>query len=71
MGHRRALPADPAVKRAVRAQVPFLPQFPQSRARRALTTLAARLLRFSPVVLSLSSGTHTGMPCKAEGRGRG
>jgi len=43
-----SVPADPAVKRAVRAQVPFLLQFPQSRASQALKKLADRLLHFSP-----------------------
>lgn len=39
-----ALPADPAVKQAVRSQVPFLTQFPQSKASQAVEKLAARLL---------------------------
>jgi flagellar biosynthesis protein FlhG len=40
-----AVPADQAVKRALRAQTAFLEQFPESRASQALQTLAARMLR--------------------------
>jgi flagellar biosynthesis protein FlhG len=40
-----AVPADPAVRRALRAQTPFLQQFPQSRASRAIHTLAGRMMR--------------------------
>jgi len=39
-----AVPADPAVKRALRSQSPFLGQFPQSRASQAVKNLATRLL---------------------------
>jgi flagellar biosynthesis protein FlhG len=39
-----AVPADPAVRRALRDQVPFLNEFPESRASQALITLAARML---------------------------
>lgn len=42
-----AVPADPAVKRALRAQAPFLEQYPQSRASQALKTIAARMMRLS------------------------
>ncbi len=39
-----AVPADPAVRQALRSQVPFLRQFPDSPASQALHTLAARML---------------------------
>jgi flagellar biosynthesis protein FlhG len=42
-----AVPSDPAVRQALRAQVPFLEQFPDSRASRAVHTLADRMLRLS------------------------
>lgn len=44
-----ALPSDPAVRQAVRNQVPFLNQFPQSPASLAVGKLAARLLAWSLV----------------------
>jgi len=50
-----AVPGDPAVRRAVRAQAPFLSQFPQCRASQALRTLAARLLRLA----NLSPGSRS------------
>ena len=42
-----AVPADPAVKRALRSQVPFLEQSPQNRASQAVKTIAARMTRLS------------------------
>jgi flagellar biosynthesis protein FlhG len=42
-----AVPADPAVKRALRTQVSFLEQSPQSRASQALRTIAGKMARLS------------------------
>lgn len=42
-----AVPMDPAVRRAVRAQTSFLNQAPQSRASLALKKVAARLMRLA------------------------
>ena len=42
-----AVPADPAVKRALRSQAPFLEQSPQSPASQALKTMAARMMRLA------------------------
>jgi flagellar biosynthesis protein FlhG len=42
-----SVPADPAVKKALRAQVSFLEQFPQSRASLAVKTIAGRMMRLS------------------------
>jgi flagellar biosynthesis protein FlhG len=42
-----SVPADPAVKRALRAQASFLEQFPQSRASQALKTVAERMVHLS------------------------
>jgi flagellar biosynthesis protein FlhG len=42
-----SVPLDLAVKRALRAQAPFLEQFPQCRASRALETIADRMLHLS------------------------
>lgn len=42
-----AVPTDPAVRQALRSQVPLLKQFPDSRASRALHTLATRMLRLA------------------------
>ena len=43
-----SVPADPAVKRALRSQAPFLEQSPQCRASQGLKAIAARMLRLSP-----------------------
>ena len=42
-----SVPADPAVKKALRAQTSFLEEFPESRASQALKTIAGRMLRLS------------------------
>ena len=42
-----SVPADQAVKRALRTQAPFLEQSPQCRASQAVETIAARLLQLS------------------------
>ena len=42
-----SVPADPAVKKALRAQGSFLEQFPQSRASQAVKTIAGRMVRLS------------------------
>jgi flagellar biosynthesis protein FlhG len=42
-----SVPADPAVKRALRSQAPFLEQSPQSRASLAVKTIAARMMRLA------------------------
>jgi flagellar biosynthesis protein FlhG len=42
-----SVPADPAVKRALRAQASFLEKFPQSRASQALKTVAQRMVHLS------------------------
>ncbi len=42
-----AVPTDLAVKRALRTQVPFLEQSPESRASLALKTIAGRMMRLS------------------------
>lgn len=43
-----AVPSDPAVKRALRSQAPFMEQAPQSRASQAVQALASRMLALSP-----------------------
>jgi flagellar biosynthesis protein FlhG len=43
-----AVPSDPAVKRALRSQAPFLEQAPESRASQAVKALASRMLSVSP-----------------------
>jgi flagellar biosynthesis protein FlhG len=42
-----SVPADPAVKKALRAQGSFLEQFPKSRASQAVKTIAGRMVRLS------------------------
>jgi flagellar biosynthesis protein FlhG len=42
-----SVPADPAVKKALRAQASFLEQFPQSRASQAVKIIAGRMVRLS------------------------
>jgi len=42
-----SVPADPAVKKALRAQGSFLVQFPQSQASQAVKTIAGRIVRLS------------------------
>jgi flagellar biosynthesis protein FlhG len=67
-----AIPADSAVKEALRAQAPFLEKFPQSSASQALSIMAARMLRLSlqrPASTTLSPPVHALYPAPQKKNG--